>query len=177
MSADTAIRIKALLAGLLGVITELIGWQGWLVAIYAVFMAIDWITGTQAAKAAGEWSSEVAKAGIRSKGNTLGVIFMAFLLDQVVYLIAQTGYGFHVPLNGTIFAPLVLVWYIFTEAGSIVENAGRNGAPVPDWLAKGIKVLCAKVDAKGEQQSESLEQTQPPEGWEMEHSATEDDEA
>ena len=30
MSADTAIRIKALLAGLLGVITELIGWQGWL---------------------------------------------------------------------------------------------------------------------------------------------------
>lgn len=28
MSADTAIRIKALLAGLLGVITELIGWQG-----------------------------------------------------------------------------------------------------------------------------------------------------
>ena len=175
MSTDSAIRIKALLAGLLGVITELIGWQGWLVFIYAVFMAIDWITGTQAAKAAGEWSSEVAKAGIRSKGATLGVIFMAFLLDQVVYLIAGSGYGFHVPLNGTIFAPLVLVWYIFTEAGSIVENAGKNGAAVPDWLAKGIKVLKAQVDKKGKENSGSLEHTQPPEGWEMEHSASEDD--
>lgn len=175
MSTDTAIRIKAAIAVFVGFVTELIGWQGWMLLIYAVFMLVDWITGTQAAKAAGEWSSEVAKKGLRSKGNTLGVLLVAFLLDWMLCQIAKSGFGFTVPFGGTIFAPLVLVWYIFTEAGSIVENAGRNGAPVPDWLAKGIKVLRAKVDTKGEQQSESLEQT-PPEGWEMEHSATEDDE-
>ena len=32
--------------------------------------------------------------------------------------------------------PVVLVWYIFTELGSIAENAAAMGAPVPEWLLK-----------------------------------------
>ena len=30
--------------------------------------------------------------------------------------------------------PVILVWYIFTELGSIAENATDMGAPVPAWL-------------------------------------------
>ena len=30
--------------------------------------------------------------------------------------------------------PVVLVWYIFTELGSIAENGAVMGAPVPSWL-------------------------------------------
>lgn len=30
--------------------------------------------------------------------------------------------------------PVVLVWYIFTELGSIAENGAAMGAPVPSWL-------------------------------------------
>ena len=30
--------------------------------------------------------------------------------------------------------PMVLAWYIFTEFGSIAENATDMGAPVPSWL-------------------------------------------
>lgn len=29
---------------------------------------------------------------------------------------------------------MVLVWYIFTELGSIAENGAAMGAPVPSWL-------------------------------------------
>ena len=32
--------------------------------------------------------------------------------------------------------PVILVWYIFTELGSIAENATDLGAPVPAWLTK-----------------------------------------
>lgn len=153
MTAETAVKIKALLASIVGFVLELIGWQGALVLVYGSLMVIDWITGTQAAKAAGEWDSEVAKKGIRSKGVTMGVVFVAFLLDATIYLIADQKLGFTVPLNGTIFGPMVLVWYIFTEAGSIVENLGKRGVPVPPWLGKGIKVLTAKVDKQAEDQA------------------------
>ena len=37
--------------------------------------------------------------------------------------------------NGVVL-PVVLVWYIFTELGSIAENAAAMGAPVPAWLVK-----------------------------------------
>ena len=41
---------------------------------------------------------------------------------------------------------VVTLWYIFTELGSIIENAGKLGAPIPDWLAKGIAKLRNKTD-------------------------------
>lgn len=40
--------------------------------------------------------------------------------------------------------PVILVWYIFTELGSIAENATAMGAPVPAWLTK---LLAAGRDA------------------------------
>lgn len=46
-------------------------------------------------------------------------------------------------------APLVVIWYILTEAGSIIENAGALGAPIPAWLTKMIAVLESKVDEAG----------------------------
>ena len=45
---------------------------------------------------------------------------------------------------------LVLVWYILTELGSIVENAGRLGAPLPAWLSKAIAALESGVDSTGD---------------------------
>ena len=38
-------------------------------------------------------------------------------------------------VNGVVL-PVVLVWYIFTELGSIAENAAAMGAPVPGWLVR-----------------------------------------
>ena len=40
-------------------------------------------------------------------------------------------------VNGVVL-PVVLVWYIFTELGSIAENAAAMGAPVPgSWCLSG----------------------------------------
>ena len=41
---------------------------------------------------------------------------------------------------------IVAIWYSFTELGSIVENAGLLGAPIPHWLKKGIALLRDKTD-------------------------------
>ena len=43
--------------------------------------------------------------------------------------------GLDVTFN-TLILPIVLVWYIFTELGSIAENAADMGAPVPAGLLK-----------------------------------------
>ena len=41
---------------------------------------------------------------------------------------------------------MVIIWYILTEAGSIVENAGALGAPLPAWLRRIVASLRDKVD-------------------------------
>ena len=43
--------------------------------------------------------------------------------------------GLGLEVNGVVL-PVVLVWYIFTELGSIAENAAAMGAPVPGWLVR-----------------------------------------
>ena len=43
-----------------------------------------------------------------------------------------------------------MVWYIIAEFGSIIENIGLMGVPVPGFLQKAIKVLNNAVDAAGD---------------------------
>ena len=51
------------------------------------------------------------------------------------------------PFTYTVFlCPCVLVWYLLTEAGSIVENAGALGAPIPEWLKRAVAELRDRVD-------------------------------
>ena len=48
------------------------------------------------------------------------------------------------PFEYTVFVSvLVLVWYILTELGSILENAAAMGAPVPEFL---IRILANAKD-------------------------------
>ena len=46
--------------------------------------------------------------------------------------------------------PLVTAWYLLTELGSIVENAGKLGAPMPAFLKKAVAALRERVDSRGE---------------------------
>ena len=39
-----------------------------------------------------------------------------------------------------------LVWHIVTELGSIIENAGTLGVPIPDFLRAAIQSLNQAVD-------------------------------
>jgi len=56
--------------------------------------------------------------------------------------------SFEYPL---VFFVLSLIWYTFTEAGSIIENVGMMGTRVPEFLTKGIKVLKGKVETTADE--------------------------
>ncbi|WP_083908968.1 phage holin family protein [Ruminiclostridium cellobioparum] len=49
---------------------------------------------------------------------------------------------------------IVIVWYILTELGSIIENAGKMGDPIPGFLQKAIALFKGTVDAAGEKLTE-----------------------
>ena len=134
---------KAAVAAVVGCLTALWGWFGWLVVAWVVCMLLDYGTGTAAALRAGEWSSKVARDGLWHK---LGAI-----LDGVIGLILANIPALELPFRYEVFASvLVLVWYIMTELGSIVENVGALGAPVPAWLRKAIAALESTVDGAGD---------------------------
>ena len=79
----------------------------------------------------------------------IAVVIVAALADWIMVLIAA-----YIPIGiqwPGIILPLVLAWYIITELGSILENAVKMGAKVPDWLVKLLKASAHIVEAAGQQ--------------------------
>lgn len=139
---------KAALTALCAALTTLWGWFGWLVVAWIACMAIDYLTGSAAALRAGNWSSHAARDGLWHKLGSIVAVLAAGILDLVLgHLLGNVPIS--LPFEYTVFlCPLVTIWYLLTEAGSIVENAGALGAPIPSWLMKAIEVFKDKVDAE-----------------------------
>ena len=143
--------LKAAVAALCAALTALWGWFGWLVVAWIVCMIIDYATGSAAALRAGEWSSKSARDGIWHKLGSVVAVIVAAILDTVIGHLLANVPGVELPFTYTVLlCPLVVIWYILTEAGSIIENAGALGAPIPTWLTKMIAVLESKVDDAGD---------------------------
>ena len=139
--------LKAAIAAVVAVLTAWWGWMGWLVVGWFAAMLIDYFTGSAAAISRGEWSSNVARKGLWRKAGCMAAVAAAGLVDAVLGHLLTDVAGNALPFTYTVFlCPLALVWYILTEAGSIVENAGDMGAPIPAWLKKAIAALKDKVD-------------------------------
>ena len=199
---------KAAVAALCGAFTAAFGWLGWLVLAWAACMALDWLSGSAAAASRGEWSSAAARAGIWHKAGMVVVVCVAALTDLVLNVAVENlpafgdGVGFdfegvvlpvvlvwyiftelgsiagmlvvvivaaltdavlsiavaNLPGLGityqSLILPVVLVWYIFTELGSIAENAAHMGADVPDGL---LKLLAAGKKAAERQTKDDEE--------------------
>ncbi|MCQ2439443.1 MAG: phage holin family protein [Oscillospiraceae bacterium] len=143
-------RFKAVIAAVIAALTALWGWFGWLVVAWLACMTIDYFTGYGAAMKNGEWSSVIAREGIWHKVGCVVTVIAACILDAVVgYLINIP--GITLPWTYTVlFAPLVVAWYILMEMGSILENVGKMGAPLPGFLKKAIAVLAKTADTAGE---------------------------
>ena len=142
---------KAAIAAICAALTALWGWFGWVVFAWVVSMVIDYLTGSAAALRAGEWSSKAARDGIWHKVGSIVAVIVAALLDVVIGHLLANVPGVELPFTySVLLSPLVVIWYILTEAGSIIENAGALGAPIPAWLAKMIAVLESKVDEAGD---------------------------
>ena len=138
---------KLAIVGVCGAFTAAFGWLGWLVLAWVGCMAVDYITGSAAAMKAGQWSSAVARAGIWHKAGMIVVVTVAAVADQVLAIVVANLPGLSVEYSALVL-PVVVVWYILTELGSVLENAAAMGAPVPEFLTKLLAVAKDKVDGE-----------------------------
>ena len=143
------LEIKAGVTAFLGVLGTFLGWKGVLVVIWGLAMALDYVSGSLAAHKNHEWDSAKAREGLLHKGGMILVVLVAMLFDACLALAAE-----HLPVLGMeypgLIFPVVLVWYILTEAGSVLENSIELGAAVPEWLSKGLKISLKTVEQAGE---------------------------
>ena len=148
---QTVTEIKVGITAMVGALSAFWGWMGWLVVGWVICMAIDDISGSAAAAKAGEWSSSKARDGIWHKAGMIVVVIVAagadLLLGQVLERVTIVQLPFEL---GGLVCPVVLVWYIVTELGSITENAVAMGAPVPSWLSRLLAAGKNAVDAAGD---------------------------
>ena len=125
-----------------------LGWKGALLLSWVAVMALGYLSGTLAACREGQWSSAVARQGLWHKGGMILVVTASAISDVVMVMVAE-----YVPMGirwPGIVLPLVLVWYIVTELGSILENAVKMGAKVPGWLIRILKASAQLADNAGE---------------------------
>lgn len=149
---DNLMGFKASIAAFFMALGGFLGWQGIMAVVWVLAMALDYITGTAAACYAGEWCSKTARDGLWHKGGMIVVVIVAAIADAVMAMICA-----NLPLQMVwpgLILPLVLAWYIITELGSILENAVKMGAPVPEWLVKLLKASFHMVDGAGEDAAE-----------------------
>lgn len=143
---DKATEIKAALAAVIAFFTALWGWLGWAVLVWVFCFLLDYVSGTFAARKAGEWSSDIAREGVWHKLGEIFAVLVAALCDIALRVVVE-GSGLDLGIKlGAIITPVVLLWYILTELGSIAENAEKMGAPVPGWIKRGLKQYRDKID-------------------------------
>lgn len=147
---------RVLTAAVVAWISEKLGALGPLLAVLIILMVVDYVTGMWASKIeavdhpgdpAYGWSSAKGSKGIAKKVGYLCVIVVALTADYLIVTIGSE-LGLTISVHGAL-GMLVSTWYILNELLSIIENAGRMGAPVPDWLARYIAAIKSKVDARG----------------------------
>lgn len=146
------LALKASITAAVAAITAVFGWMGWLVLFWIGLMLGDWITGSLASARNGNWNSARARSGIWHKGGMIVIVGVAAGADFLIGIVVN-----HIPGIGLPFAysvalcPLALVWYCVTEMGSITENAGAMGAPIPGFLTKALKLLNATFEKKADE--------------------------
>lgn len=140
--------VKGAIAAVAGMYSAAFGVVGCLALVWVACMAVDYISGSAAACKNGEWSSTVAREGIYHKGGMILVVLVAAITDAAVRMAVQSIPNIGIEYSAVIL-PVVLVWYIFTELGSIVENAAAMGANVPEKLVKLLAAGKAAVEKDG----------------------------
>lgn len=145
---EKLVMIKSTMAAVLTAAGAFLGWKGIMLTAWVGVMALDYLSGTLAACREGQWSSKVARQGLWHKGGMILVVTVGAISDAVMVLLVD-----HIPLGIAwpgLVLPLVLAWYIITELGSILENAVRMGASVPQWLVNMLKAGLKAAEAAAE---------------------------
>jgi toxin secretion/phage lysis holin len=133
-----AVTFKALLAVVGGVVGYLFGGWGGLLPILLVLMVIDQVSGLLASFVEGKLSSKVGFKGISKKVMVLLIIIVCHFIDL---LCAKQGI-----FNGPIIRDGAIMFYLWNEVLSFIENAGRMGVPLPAQLTNAVEVLKGKAE-------------------------------
>lgn len=143
--------IKGIMAAIFAAMTALWGWFGWLAILWIGCMILDYLTGSGAAVKNGVWKSSVARDGVWHKVGCIIAVMVAGAADMLIGTILANMPGITLPFEySVLLCPLVLVWYILTELGSIAENAAAMGAPVPEFLLKALQKTKDAADQAGD---------------------------
>lgn len=156
-------EVQVITASIVGVTSAIGAWlfNRFGILLYVILILIgmmftDYITGMMASKREAidhpddpsyGWNSAKGAIGIFKKVAYMFVILVALAVDYIIRKVAAE-VGLQISFKA-IFGLMVAVWYLLNEMLSIIENAGRMGAPVPDWLSKYISVLKNKIEDKG----------------------------
>lgn len=157
---ERATEIKAAVTAIIAFITTLIGWKGIAVLIWLCCILLDYIAGSLAAKKENNWSSKIAREGLWHKLGEIFAVLVAALCDIALGVVIE-GTGINLGFDISVFiTPIVLTWYILTELGSIIENCGRLGAPIPKWFKQYVEKAKNTIDKQKETAPEELQEEQ-----------------
>ncbi|MNW56494.1 Holin family protein [compost metagenome] len=106
------------------------GWSS-LLNILLAFVVVDYLSGVGAAAKEGKLSSRIGTWGIAKKVMIFAIVAVAHLVDSALG-------------DAHLFRDAAIFFYLSNELLSLLENAGRLGAPIPPMLQKGIAVLRGK---------------------------------
>ena len=155
---NIGIMIQTTASGILAYISAKLGILFPVLLFLGAMMVGDYISGMLASKKEAldhpedlslGWNSKKGAKGIIKKVGYLCVIAVAMVVDYIIANVAGS-FGYEMPVKA-VFGLMVLVWYLLNEMLSIIENAGRMGAPVPEWLKRYIAVLKDKVEMDKEE--------------------------
>lgn len=129
---------------------------GWLVLLYAAVIMLDWLTGTALALKEKTWNSGKARQGLWHKCGSVITICVALLTDILLGLVLNNFPSLTLPFDySTLLTPLVIIWYIVSELGSILENSANIGAPIPGFLKRALEKVKASCDSAAEDENKS----------------------
>lgn len=147
-------NINAAKAAIVAVFTALsacFGWFGWLSVIFIFSMTCDCVTGFMAAFKCGNWESRIAREGLWHKLGCIVAVLVTVIFDFIIGIIINNLPSINFPFNYSVMlCPLTMTWYILTELGSIIENAGKMGAPVPGFVKQALALFRGTVASAGE---------------------------
>lgn len=124
--------------------------------VFIALMVADQISGMLASKREAldhpgdtnyGWSSTKWRKGIYKKFGYILTVAVGLVVDFIVFRVAAE-MGISIKIN-TLFGLLVIVWFILNESLSILENAQRMGAELPQFLVEVLEVTRNKVEKKG----------------------------
>lgn len=148
-------KIKWLLSVLFGLVSTFFEQYGVLIALVAVAICFDLVTGLIKTKVSGDdaWSSAKCQKGLFKKLALLVGMFFGFFLDWFIpyaLLYVNVTLPFAMP-----FSMIICFYIVLNESISICENLyAANPEIMPKWIVSLLTTVKDKLESPADHESE-----------------------